>query len=65
MIRRYFFIDDEGKDLKSLNQTATGKIELVLSLVPKDPNNKFYYVTGGYKEYFETYPYTCLVRSTL
>ena len=48
VVRRYFFIDGQGKDLKDLSETAKGKIELVLSLVSKDPTNKFYYVTGGY-----------------
>lgn len=64
-IRRFVFIDAEGGDIGKLGQSVRGKMEHVLAVVPKDPANKFYFITGGYKEYFATYPYTCLVRATL
>ena len=51
--------------MKDINETNKAKIELVTSIAPKDPVNKFYYLSGGFKEYFESYPYTCLLRSTL
>lgn len=32
-------------------------------MIPKDIDNKFYALSGGYKEYYNAYHYTCLVKA--
>jgi len=40
--------------VKNINNTTKGKIELALSLIPKDVVNKYYFLSGGYKEYSQS-----------
>lgn len=51
--------------MKNLNPVDAQKILTTLSVIPKDKDNKVYFLSGGFEQYVSLYPFTCQHKALL